>query len=100
MSIRSCFVSQPKNSFISKNEQFFNFTDLSPTTFFFGIILSPIPEDKNWTNSQINLGSTDENKNSKARNVKIILDSSASTSIVRRDDLHKRHRILKDKKNK
>ena len=42
----------------------------------------------------------DENKNSKVRTIKILLDSGASASIVRKDVLHVRHKILKDKKNK
>ena len=42
----------------------------------------------------------DENKNSKVRTIKIILDSGASASIVRKDVFYECHRILKDKKNK
>ena len=42
----------------------------------------------------------DENRNSKEHTIKILLDSGASTSIVRKDILYKRHKILKDKKNK
>jgi len=98
VSIRSRLVSQPKNKLISNNEQLFNATDLSPITF--GIISSPKPRGKNSTNSQINPGSSDENKNSKVRTIKILLDSGASASIVRKDVLHVRHKILKDKKNK
>ena len=98
VSIRSRLVSQPKNNLISNNEQLFNATDLSPITF--GIISSPKPRGKNSTNSQINPGSSDENKNSKVRTIKILLDSGASASIVRKDVLHVRHKILKDKKNK
>ena len=98
MSIRSRLVSQSKNKLISNNEQLFNSTDLSPITF--GVILSPNPRGKKSTNSQINLVTSDENKNSKVRTIIILLDSGASTSIVRKDVLHVRHKILKDKKNK
>ena len=55
---------------------------------------------KNLTNSQIDQGITNENNKSKVHTFKILLDSGASASIVRKDVLHKRHRILKDKKNK
>ena len=41
-----------------------------------------------------------ENWNSKVCTIKILLDSSASASIVSKDVLYKGHRILKDKKNK
>ena len=72
--------------------------DLSPITF--GVILSPKLRGKNSTNSQINPGTTDENKNSKVRTIKILLDSGACASIVCKDVLYERHKILKDKKNK
>ena len=52
------------------------------------------------TNSQINPGTTDENRNSKVCAVKILLDSGANASIVRKDVLHELNKILKDKKNK
>ena len=39
-------------------------------------------------------------ENSKVCTIKILLDSGASVSIVCKDVLYKRHRILKDKKNK
>ena len=42
----------------------------------------------------------DENKNSKVRTIKILLDSGASASIVCKDVLYERHRIHKDTKNK
>ena len=42
----------------------------------------------------------DGNKNSKVHAIKILLDSGAGASIVRKDILYKRHRIFKDKKNK
>ena len=42
----------------------------------------------------------DKIKYFKAHTIKILLGSSASASIVRKDVLYKRHRILKDKKNK
>ena len=42
----------------------------------------------------------DKNKNSKVRTIKILLDSGASTSIVREDVFYEQHKIHKDKKNK
>ena len=63
MSIRSCFVSQPNNKLISNSEQLFNATNLSPISF--GAILPPNLRRKISTNSQINPGTLDENKNSK-----------------------------------
>ena len=42
----------------------------------------------------------DENKNSKVGTIKILLDNGASASIVRKDVLYERHKILKDKRNK
>ena len=98
MSIRSCPVSQPNNKLISNCEQLFNATDLSPITF--DVILPPKLRGKNSTNFQINQVTLDENKNSKVCTIKILLDSGASASTVRRDVLYKRHKILKDKKNK
>ena len=98
MSIRSCLVSQSKNKLISNSEHLFHATDLSPITF--SIILSPNPRGKNSTNSQINPGTTNENNTSKPYTIKILSDSGASALIVREDVLYKRHRILKDKKNK
>ena len=49
---------------------------------------------------QISPGPTDKNKNSKICIIKILLDNSASASILCREVLYKRHRILKDNKNK
>ena len=98
ISIRSSFVSQPKNKFISNSEQLFNATDLLPIAF--GVILPPNPHGKISTNSQNNLGTLDENKNFKACTFKILYDSGASASIVGKDILDEGHRILKDKKNK
>ena len=95
MSIRSCLISQPKNKLISNSEQLFNATDLSPITF--GVVLPTNPPRKNAINSQINPGTLDENKNSKVRTIKILLDSDASASTVRKEVLYKRHKILKDK---
>ena len=63
MSIRSCLVSQPKDKFISNGEKLFNATDLSPITF--GVILPPNPHSINSTKTQINPGTSDENKNLK-----------------------------------
>ena len=42
----------------------------------------------------------DENTNSKLCTIKILLQGGTSASIIRKDVLYKRHRILKDKKNK
>ena len=42
----------------------------------------------------------DENKKSKVHAIKILLDSGASALIMCKDVLYKRHKILKDKKNK
>ena len=64
----------------------------------FGIILPPNPLSKNPTISKINQETSDENKNSKVRTIKILLDSGASASIVRKDVLFERLKILKDKK--
>ena len=77
MSIRSRLVSQPNNKLISNNEQLFNTSDLSLITF--GVILPPNPRWTNSSNSQINQGISDENKNSKVCIIKllILLDSSA-----------------------
>ena len=88
MSIRSHLVWTPKNKLISNNEQLFNSTKLSPTT------------GKYSTKSQINPETTDQKKNSKVLTIIILLDSGASESIVHKDVLYERHRILKDKKNK
>ena len=95
-SIRSCLVSQSKNKLISNNEQLFNATDLSPITF--GVILPPKLRGKISTNSQIIPVNSDENRNSKARTIEVLLDSGASASIVCEDVLHERHKILKDKR--
>ena len=43
---------------------------------------------------------SDENKNSKGRTIKILLDSGASASIIRKDAIYGHHKILKDEKNK
>ena len=64
-----------------------------------GIILYPNPCSETSTNSQINLGTTNENKKSKVGAIKIWLNSDASASIVHIDIQHKRNQILKDKKN-
>ena len=69
LSIRCCLVNQPKNKLISNSKQLLNATDLSPMSF--GKILPPNPRGKNSTNSQINPGTSDENKNSKALTIKI-----------------------------
>ena len=74
--IRSLLVSKPENKLISNKKQIFNATDLSPIPF--GTILSLNPCSKISTKSQINPGTTDENKNSKVRTIKILLDSGAS----------------------
>ena len=51
------------------------------------------------TYSQTNPGTLDENKNPEVRAIKILLDSGASVSIVRKKILLERYKILKDKKN-
>ena len=89
---------KPTSNIISNSEQLFNTTDLSPTTL--GIILPLNPRGKISINSVINPATMVENKNSKGCPIKILLDSSASISIVRKDVLHERHRNHKDKKNK
>ena len=76
----------------------FNATDLATIPFSF--ILSLNPHDQKLINPQINLGTIDENKNSKVNTTKIKLDSGASVSIARKDVLQAGHRILKLKKNK
>ena len=68
--------------------------NLLPITF--GIILPQNPSSKNSTNSQNNQGTTDENTNTQVCTIKIILDSGANASIVRKDVLYERHKILKD----
>ena len=40
----------------------------------------------------------DENQNAKVCTIKILLDSNAKASIVRKDVLHERHKILKQKR--
>ena len=90
-------MSQPNKKFISNNEQLFSATDLSPNTF--GVISPPKLRSKNSTISQINPVKSDENKNSKLCTIKILLDSGTSALIVRKEVLHERHKILKDKKN-
>ena len=54
---------------------------------------------KNLTNNHMNLGTTDENKNSKVHTIKILLDSGDISSIVCKGVLYKSHKHLKDKKN-
>ena len=78
--------------------QILNTTHLSPITF--GVILPLKLCNKISTNSQISPGTQDENKNSKIRTIKTLLDSGASASIVCKDLLYKQHKILKDKKKK
>ena len=98
MSIRSRLVSQPFKKLNSNSEQLFNSTKLQPITF--GVILPPKQRGKLSTSSQINPTALDETKNYKVRTIKILLDSSASASIIHKDVLYERHNILKDKKNK
>ena len=99
ISIRSHLVSQPNNNeLIANSEQSINAMDLLPITF--GVILPPKLCGKISTISQNNPVTSDENKNSKVCTFKILLDSGASASIVRKDMLCERHKILKDKKNK
>ena len=96
MSIRSRLISQPKNKLISNNQQLLNAANLLPITFV--VILPPKLRGKISTNSQINPGTLDKNRNFKAHTIKILLDSGVSASIVHKDVLYKRHKILKDKK--
>ena len=63
-------------------------------------MLPPNLRGKISTNSQINPITSDENRNSKTHTIKILLDSGAGASIVRKGVLYKRHKINKDKKNK
>ena len=96
MSIRSRLVSHSNNNLVSNSEQLFNDMDLLPITL--GVILSPNLSGKYSTNSQINRGISDENKSSKVRTIKILLDNRTSASIVRKYLKYKRHRILKREK--
>ena len=80
------------------SEQLFHVSDLLPRTF--SVILHPNPHGKNSTFSQINPEILNENKNSWVHTIKILLDSGASALIVRKDVLYKRHKILKEQKNK
>ena len=64
------------------------------------MILSPNPRGKISTNSQINPETMDENEKSKLRIIKMILYSGASASIVRKNILYKRQKILYKRKNK
>ena len=65
----------------------------------FGVISMPNPRSKKSIHSQINQETLYENINSKGNTIKILLDSCASTSIVHKDRLYERHRILKGKTN-
>ena len=85
MSIRSRLVSQSKTKLISNSEQLFNAIILSSITF--GVILPLNLRGKISTNSQNNPGTLDEKRNSKEHTIKILLDSGASASIVRKDVL-------------
>ena len=87
MSILSCLVSQPNNKSNLNSEQSINSSDLSPITF--GVILPPKLRVKISTNSQINPTTSDENKYSKVL-----------ASIVRKDALYERHKILKQNQKK
>ena len=57
---------------------------------------------RKWRNPvfQFQMKLVNKNKNSKVLTIKTLLDSGANASIVRKDIIHKRHKILKDKKNK
>ena len=82
MSIRSRLVSIPKNKLFSNSERLFNATDISSITF--SVILPPKLRGKYPTNTQNNPGSSYEVQNAKVCTIKILLDSSASASIVRK----------------
>ena len=71
VSSRFFLISQPNKKLNSNNEQLLNAKDLSPITF--GVILPPKLCGKNSTNSQINPVTSDENKISKVRTIKILL---------------------------
>ena len=88
---------QVNQKIISNSEQLFILTDLLPITF--GVILPPKLRGKNSKITQINPGTSDKNKHSKVHTIKILLDSGASASIIRKDKLYICQRILKDKKN-
>ena len=90
MSIRSRLVSLPNNKLNSNSEQLFDATDL--LSIIFVVFLPPKLRCKNSTDSQISLVTSDESRNSKVHTIKILLDSGASTSIVHKDVLYKRHR--------
>ena len=94
ISIRSRLVSQPKTKSISNNEQIFNVMDLLPSTFL--IIVTSDEFGENPINSQIQLGTMDEDRKSNVLTIKISLDSGASASTVRRNVLHRRRKIFKD----
>ena len=68
--------------------------------YYFWCNLPPNPRSNNSSNSQINPGTQDESWNSKIQTIKILLDSGASASIVRKNLSYERNRILKDTKNK
>ena len=80
------------------HRQIFNATDISSITF--SVILPPKLLGKNSTNSQNKSGTSYEIRNVKVCAIKILLDSGASASIVRKNVVYERHKILKDKKNK
>ena len=92
LSIRSRLISQPNTKLKMNRKKSIIAIDLSPITF--GVILPPKLRCKVSTNSQINPITSDENKNSKVRTIKILLDSGVSASIIRKDVLYKRHKIL------
>ena len=77
MSISSCLVSQSNKKLNPNSEQLFHDADLSPITF--GVILPPKVCGKISSNSQISLGTLDENEYSKVCTITILLDSGAST---------------------
>ena len=97
MSIRSHFVCQSNKILVLNNEQLFDVIYLSPLTF--GMIVTTNIRGQDLTKSQINWGTTDENKNSKIFTIKILLDDSTSTSIICEDNLDKRLKILNQNKN-
>ena len=92
MPIRSRVVSQLYKKLNSNSAQSFNSTDLSPVSL--GVILPPKLHGKILTNSQNNPVTSDKNKNFKVHTIKILLDIGASASIVCKDVLYKRHKIL------
>ena len=76
MPIRSHLVSKSKSKLISNSKQLLNVTN--PIFITFEVILPPNLHGQISTNSQVDLRTTDENKNSKVPTDKILTDSGTS----------------------